>query len=85
VEYDPHRLRQALLDASGGSIGSRVEAILLLCYHWNPLTGKYGVLISRVLDGMCLATVALLGGSIAFWLRRDARRRLLAENGPILP
>ena len=85
VEYDPHLLRQALLEASGGTVGSRVQALLLLCYHWNPLTGKYGVLISRVLTGMCLGTVALLGGFMFIWLRRDARQRQLAEANPLVP
>ena len=80
VEYDPHVLRQAILDAAGGTVGSRVQALLLLCYHWNPLTGKYGLLISRVLKAMCLGTVAVLGGFIIYWLRRDARQRQLAPT-----
>ena len=79
VEYDPHVLRQSLLDAAGGTVGSRVQALLLLCYHWNPLTGKYGLLISRVLKTLCLGTVALLGGFIVYWLRREARQRQLGE------
>ena len=79
VEYDPHVLRQAILDAAGGTIGSHVQALLLLCYHWNPLTGKYGLLISRVLKTMCLGTVAVLGGFIVHWLRREARQRQLTE------
>jgi protein SCO1/2 len=82
VEFDPHQLRQALLQAAGGTIGTRVEALLLLCYHWNPLTGKYGLLISRVIKTLCLGSVALLGGYIIASLRREARQRRLAEGTP---
>ena len=85
VEFDPNLLRQSLLEASGGTVGSRVQALLLLCYHWNPLTGKYGLLISRVLKAMCLGTVALLAGFIVFCLRREARQRQLAEGGSLAP
>ncbi len=80
VEYDPASLRQSLLEASGGTVGSRVQALLLLCYHWNPMAGKYGWLISLVLKTLCLGTVAALGGYIAVHLRRDARQRRLAET-----
>ena len=85
VEYDPTLLRQSLLEASGGTVGSRVQALLLLCYHWNPMTGKYGWLISLVLKTLCLGTVAALGGYIVVHLRRDARQRQLAETPPLAP
>ena len=82
VEFDPKKLRWALVEASGGAIGSPVEQLLLLCYHWNPLAGKYGLLISRVLQGGCVGTCALLGGFIFFWVRRERRQRLKAEAAP---
>ena len=76
VEFDPQKLRWALLDASDGTVGSPVDRLLLLCYHWNPLTGKYGLLILRGLQVGCLGTCGLLGGLIYFWLRRERRQRL---------
>ncbi len=85
VEYDPNALRLSLLEASGGTVGSKVEALLLLCYHWNPLAGKYGWLISLVLKILCLGTVAALGGYIVVHLRRDARQRRLAEINLLAP
>ena len=85
VEFDPNLLRQSLLEASGGTVGSRVETLLLLCYHWNPLTGKYGLLIAGVLKALCLGTVALLGGYVVVSLRREARKRQLHAGGTISP
>ena len=75
VEFPPEALRRSLLAASGGMVGSRVQALLMLCYHWNPLTGKYGVLISGVLKLLCLGTVFALGAYIFVCLRREARQR----------
>jgi protein SCO1/2 len=79
VEFDPLQLRQSLLEASGGTVGTHVEALLLLCYHWNPLTGKYGLIISRVIKVLCLGTVGVLGAFIVFCLRREARQRRTEE------
>ena len=76
VEFDPQKLRWALLDAAGGTVGSPVDQLLLLCYHWNPLTGKYGLLILRSLQVGCLGTCGVLGVLIFFWLRRERRQRL---------
>jgi protein SCO1/2 len=81
VEFDPRDLHQAIKDASGETVGSKVEALLLLCCEWNPLTGKYGVLISWVLKIFCLGTAAFLFGYIVVCLRRDAVRRRIEEGG----
>jgi protein SCO1/2 len=85
VEFDPHELRKSLLDASGETIGSKVEALLLLCCEWNPLTGKYGVLISWVLKIFCLGSAGALFGYIILCLRRDAARRRTEEAKLLSP
>jgi protein SCO1/2 len=50
ISYPERDLRLGLVDASEGKIGSPVDQILLFCYHYDPHTGKYGLLISRVLQ-----------------------------------
>ena len=84
VEYSPRDMRLALVEAADGRIGSPVDQVLLLCYHYDPLTGRYGVVIHRVLQGAGLLTLALLGGCIAFSLRRERRRarRSLVTTAP---
>jgi protein SCO1/2 len=77
VEFSPTLLRLALVQAGGETIGSKVQALLLLCYHWNPLAGKYGWLIALLLKIGCLATVGVLAAYIAAQLRREARERRL--------
>ena len=50
VTYPERDLRLGLVDASSGKIGSPVDAVMLYCYHYDPHTGKYGLLISRVIQ-----------------------------------
>jgi protein SCO1/2 len=77
VEYSARDLRLGLVEASAGKIGTAVDEILLFCFHYDPETGKYGVVIMNVLRLAGVATVVLLGGFIALMLRRDRRRRFV--------
>jgi protein SCO1/2 len=61
VSYPARDMRLGLVDASHGKIGSPVDQVLLFCYHYDPHTGKYGLLISRVVQLGGLATL-LIGG-----------------------
>jgi len=69
VTYPTRDMRLALVDASGGKIGSPVDQVLLFCYHYDPHTGKYGLLISRVIQLSGLATI-LIGGVFLILLFR---------------
>jgi protein SCO1/2 len=48
ISYHERDLRLGLVDASAGKIGSLTDQVLLFCYHYDPVTGKYGLLISRL-------------------------------------
>jgi protein SCO1 len=85
VEYGPRDLRLALVEASAGRIGSRVDALLLYCYHYDPMTGRYGLVIMRAIRLAGAATVLSLGAFIIVMLRAERRRgadgaRLEAER-----
>jgi protein SCO1/2 len=45
------------VDASAGKIGTLTDQVLLFCYHYDPVTGKYGLLISRMVKLVGLLTV----------------------------
>ena len=61
VEYAPKDLRLGLIQASQNKIGTLADQVLLYCYHYDPTTGKYGAIISRVLQLSALATILALG------------------------
>jgi len=73
IEYFPRDLRLGLVDSSAGKIGSPVDQILLLCYHYDPMTGKYGLAISWALKVTGLATFAALGIFLWISFRREIR------------
>ena len=74
ITYRSRDLRLALVEASQGTIGSPVDQILLYCYHYDPATGKYGLLISRVIKAAGALTVLSLGLVIAMLFRRENYR-----------
>ncbi|MGO9649837.1 MAG: SCO family protein [Terriglobales bacterium] len=69
VEFAPKDLRLGLVQASQNKIGSIVDEVLLYCYHYNPDTGKYGAIISRILKLAAGATVFLLGTFLVVMFR----------------
>jgi len=71
ITYMPRDVRFALMDASGGKIGTPVDQILLACFHYDPMTGKYGLVISRVVQAAGITTVLALGGMVLVLRRRE--------------
>jgi protein SCO1/2 len=70
VEFAPKDLRLGLIQASNHKIGNLVDEVFLYCYHYDPATGKYGAIISRILKLSGLATIFVLGGMVLILLRR---------------
>jgi protein SCO1 len=70
VKFDPSELRGALNAAQEGKSSSIISQVFLLCYHYNPITGKYGGLILSILRIGSLGFLA----AIAWWVISMARR-----------
>jgi len=64
IYYPARDLRLGLIEASANKIGSPVDEVLLFCCRYDPATGKYGVLISRVLQIAGVMTLLSIGGLI---------------------
>jgi protein SCO1/2 len=73
MDFSPRDVRLGLIEAAGNTIGSPVDQVLLLCYHYDPTTGSYGVAIMNLLRLAGFATVLCLGSFIVLMLRRDRR------------
>lgn len=74
IDYNTRDLRFGLIDASGGNVGTFAQQILLLCFHYDPTTGKYGLIISRVIQLGGVITVLCLGAFVVLSLRSERRR-----------
>ena len=71
IEFSPRDLRLGLIEAAAEKIGSPIDQLLLFCYHYDPVTGKYGLLITNVIKLAGGVTVLLLGGFVFAMLRRE--------------
>jgi protein SCO1/2 len=71
ITYPARDMRLGLVEASEGKIGSVVDQVLLFCYHYDPATGKYGVLISRVIKAGGLLTVLAIGILVLVLSRKE--------------
>jgi protein SCO1/2 len=76
IEFSPRDLRLGLIEAADKKIGSSIDQLLLFCYHYDPATGKYSLLITNLIRLGAVATVLALATFIALMLRRDRNRGL---------
>jgi protein SCO1/2 len=71
IEYGPRDLRYALVEASAGKVGNPVDTLLLYCYHYDPMTGRYGLAVMRTLRIAGVTTVLALATFIVVMVRRE--------------
>ncbi len=81
IEYSPKDLRFGLIEASQNRIGSVVDQVLLYCYHYDPMTGKYGVVVLNVMRLAGAVTVVLIVILLVILRRREHRRGRLNMEG----
>jgi protein SCO1/2 len=85
VEYSPRDLRLAIVEASAGKVGTPVDSLLLYCYHYDPMTGRYGLIVMRALRVAGAVTVLALGTFIVVMVRRDKHRIPIPNPEPRIP
>jgi len=71
IEYHARDMRLGLVEASDGKIGTPVDALLLLCCQYDPHTGRYGVLIARLMKVAGALTILIIGIAIFFLARSE--------------
>lgn len=69
LDYSPRDLRLGLVDASANKIGSWVDQVLLRCYQYDPVTGRYTPLVMNIIRIAGLITVSIIGAAIFIMLR----------------
>ncbi len=74
VRYSPQPLHDALVAANQESVGSPVQQLLLLCFHYSPLHGKYGPAIMKTVRAGGIVTMIVLGGIIVVLSCRDRKK-----------
>ncbi len=74
VIYPARDVRLGLVEASQGKIGTLTDHALLYCYQYDPMTGKYGLVVMNVLRAAGGLTVLILGIFMAMMFLRERKR-----------
>lgn len=74
VKFPPSELYAALQDASKRKVGSPIERLVLLCFHYSPIKGKYGALIMGTIRVLGAATLAAMAWLFVSMIRRERKR-----------
>jgi len=82
LEFSARDLKLGLVEASAGKIGSLVDQVLLLCFQYDPATGRYGLAIVTILRALAVATVVAIAFFVTRQVRRERRRRLAPGSIP---
>jgi protein SCO1/2 len=74
IRYPPRDLRLALTEASQNQVGSLADRVLLLCYDYDPATGRYTLLAMNLVRlGGVVTVLALILLFVLLWRRRRRR------------
>ncbi len=85
IDYVPEDLQRSLVDSSRYRIATPVEQFLLLCFHYDPATGKYGFVIGHAIRLAGVITVLVMGGFLWIMFRREQLRSALEFSARPIP
>ena len=75
IDYAPRDLRLGLVRASNGQVGTLLDQALLYCYRYDPQTGKYSAIITRVLRISGAVWLAMVGAFLVVMFRMEPKKR----------
>lgn len=71
IQYPQQDVRLALVESSENRIGSPVDRIMLLCYHYDPTSGRYGPTIMNIVRLMGIVTLLAVVAFVVLMRRRE--------------
>jgi protein SCO1/2 len=74
-EFKPRDLRLAIVEASSGKVGTVTDQFLLLCFHYDPVKGKYSRNAMMFARAGGVATLIALSGFIGVMFRRERTKQ----------
>ena len=75
IEYAPRDIRLGIIEAADERVGSVLDQVLLLCFHYDPATGKYGATVLGLVRLGGLLTVAAFVAFLIVSLRQERARK----------
>lgn len=77
IDFPARDVRLGLIETGDNKIGSPIDQLLLLCYHYDPVVGQYGLTIMNIIRTAGVMTVAVLGTVIFVMFRRDRSKKFV--------
>jgi protein SCO1/2 len=71
IEFSARDIRLGLIEASNERLGTPIDDVLLLCYHYDPATGAYGASVLRMVRLGAVATILAFAVFLTVSLRRE--------------
>ena len=71
LDFSANDVRLGLVEAVARRIGSLAEQVLLICYHYDPISGRYTPLVFNILGIAAAATVVVVAVGLLFLFRAD--------------
>jgi protein SCO1/2 len=73
LRFDAQALREAIVQANEGRVGTASERLALLCGHYDPISGRYSLAVMTWLRLLGIGGASLL--ALWIWRRRHAPQR----------
>lgn len=82
IHFLPRDLRLAIVDSSNGKVGTIADQLFLwICYHYDPLSGKYSFAVVNTVRALSVLTVLGLITYLVINLRRERAAARLQAGG----
>lgn len=80
LEFPPRHVRNALVEASEGQIGSPLDQALLFCFRFDPSVNSYVLHAANLMKVGGALTLLALGVMLLFFFRREQRENVEILN-----
>jgi protein SCO1/2 len=84
IDYPSRDLRLALVEASARQIASPMDHVMLLCFHYDPASGKYSASVLAIVRIAGIVTIMALG-TFLFRAWRRERKLHVASRVALAP
>ena len=71
IEYSGRDIRLGIIEASEERIGSPIDSVLLLCFHYDPATGTYGATVMTMVRAGGVLTMIAFAVFLVVAVRRE--------------
>jgi protein SCO1 len=85
IRYGPKTARLSLVEASNGRVGSSLDQVMLMCFHFNPDSGNYSFAAMNLMRFAGIVTVLFVAGGIGWLVRREMKNRGVSDQNPPAP